>query len=194
VLGYKPEDFTVSFFLSLIHPEDLKNMKSKEALILDFLTTQIEPHEMPFYKKCYVMRFKKNDGNYATILHQTIVQSVSLNNRVLQVLGIHTDISHLNVLQNNSVSIIGLEGRKSYMNLNPLINSFEYINEKERFSKRGLEVLLHISKGLSVKNIAEKLLVSTNTVKHHKKKLAIKSNTNNVAELIVYAVRNGLIN
>lgn len=60
-------------------------------------------------------------------------------------------------------------------------------------SDRELEVLLLICKGLSNQEIAEQLFISKRTVDHHRASLLTKSNTKNAASLVIYAIKNKLI-
>jgi len=60
-------------------------------------------------------------------------------------------------------------------------------------SDREKEVLILICKGLSNQEIADQLFISKRTVDHHRASLLTKTNTNNTASLVVYAVKNKLI-
>ena len=61
------------------------------------------------------------------------------------------------------------------------------------FSKREIEVLCLSMEGLPMKMIADKLSISDRTVEKHREKLMEKTGTNNIVEVIVYALRNNLI-
>lgn len=65
--------------------------------------------------------------------------------------------------------------------------------EKQLLSLREIEVLQHISNGFSNEEIAEKLNISVTTVKTHRSNLLAKTNCNNTASLVMYAIRNKLI-
>lgn len=59
-------------------------------------------------------------------------------------------------------------------------------------TKREKEVLSLIAKGLSVKEIAEKLFIAPTTVISHKQNLFTKAGVKNVKELIAFAYKHGL--
>lgn len=59
---------------------------------------------------------------------------------------------------------------------------------------REKDVLVLLAKGLTSKKISEELYVSTHTVDTHRKNILSKLGVNNSAELVQYAIRNGLIN
>ncbi len=61
-----------------------------------------------------------------------------------------------------------------------------------RLTKREFEVVRHIAKGRSNREIAELLDCSENTIKTHKMSLMRKLNANNSAEVSAWAVKNNL--
>ena len=60
-------------------------------------------------------------------------------------------------------------------------------------SEREREVLVQIAKGLSNKEIADALCLSTHTVITHRKNIAAKLNIHSTAGLTIYAIANGLV-
>lgn len=60
-------------------------------------------------------------------------------------------------------------------------------------SKREIEVLQLIAEGFTNAEIADKLFTSKRTVESHRQSLLDKTNSNNTATLIKYALSNGLI-
>lgn len=72
--------------------------------------------------------------------------------------------------------------------------SKEVLEETETLSKRELQVLGEICKGLSNQEIADTLFISKRTVDKHRANLLSKTNSKNTANLIMYAIKNKLIN
>ena len=66
--------------------------------------------------------------------------------------------------------------------------------ETEALSERELDVLVQIVKGLSNKEIADVLCISTHTVITHRKNITRKLNIHSTAGLTIYAIVNKLIN
>lgn len=66
-------------------------------------------------------------------------------------------------------------------------------NEEAQLSKRELQVLEEICKGLSNQEIADNLFISKRTVDKHRANLLSKTNSKNTANLIMYAIKNKLI-
>ena len=62
------------------------------------------------------------------------------------------------------------------------------------FSLRELEVLELICNQFTTTEIAQKLYISPRTVDGHRKKLLTKVNCKNTAGLVVYAVKENLVN
>ncbi len=60
-------------------------------------------------------------------------------------------------------------------------------------SEREKEVLYHICKGLSNQDIANILYLSKRTVDKHRENLLNKTNSKNTAGLVMYAIKNGIV-
>jgi DNA-binding NarL/FixJ family response regulator len=65
--------------------------------------------------------------------------------------------------------------------------------DEATFSKRELQVLKGICKGLSNQEIADTLFISKRTVDKHRSNLLGKTNSKNTANLIMYAIKNKII-
>jgi DNA-binding NarL/FixJ family response regulator len=66
-------------------------------------------------------------------------------------------------------------------------------NKTANLSKREKEILIKICEGLSNQEIAETLFISKRTVDKHRANLLGKTNSKNTASLILFAIRNKLI-
>lgn len=60
-------------------------------------------------------------------------------------------------------------------------------------TKREVEILEKIANGCSNNTIAEQLFISIKTVESHKANILSKLNLKNTAELVLYAVKNGIV-
>jgi len=63
----------------------------------------------------------------------------------------------------------------------------------DALSPRELEILLLICKGLSNQEIGDKLFISKRTVDKHRANILEKTGSKNTANLVVYAIKNGLV-
>lgn len=76
------------------------------------------------------------------------------------------------------------------------INTGQYnLTERSRttLTEREYEILVYISKGKSAKEIADKLGVKVTTIEDNRKAMLRKTHTANVAELMAFSHRNGLL-
>lgn len=100
-------------------------------------------------------------------------------------------------LNNTSANSIGIyESVDSIINkINKILNSFKNnILNKSELSKREIDVLKLITKGLSNKEIAQKLFISTHTVISHRKNISEKTKIKSTSGLTIYAIINKIVN
>jgi DNA-binding NarL/FixJ family response regulator len=88
-----------------------------------------------------------------------------------------------------------LDGKNYYSK--ELLSFFtkKYISNKPDadISKRELEVLQLIAKGFTNQEISDKLFISLRTVEGHKTNLIQKTRSENIINLLIYAMKNNLI-
>lgn len=75
-----------------------------------------------------------------------------------------------------------------------VVRSASPARERTRLTPRELEVLRLICDGLSNRAIAERLKLSANTVAVHRANIMSTLGIHKTAELVVYAIQNGLVN
>jgi DNA-binding CsgD family transcriptional regulator len=186
VLGYKPSDINVGFFVDKIHPQDQPYFLNFEKTIVDFFDTLV-PENISKYKVQYDFRIKNVHGNYIRILHQLIILQHSAN--ILQrSFGLHTDITHIKPEGIPLLSIIGLEGEPSYFNIQP---STFFQKSLPILSKREMQILRCIIEGKKSHEIAATLFISIHTVNSHRKKILDKTNSKTASELIIKTINEG---
>jgi len=97
-----------------------------------------------------------------------------------------------NVLKKENIRVTESLGEK-------LINIFkhQHVNidqqKNDFFTKRENQVLCLSMEGLPIKTIADHLSISDRTVENHRAKLMEKTNSNNIIEVIAFALRNNMI-
>ncbi len=67
------------------------------------------------------------------------------------------------------------------------------VHEADVLSEREVEILVGICQGLSTQEIADKLCISKRTVDKHRANILEKSGCKNTAAMVVYAIRNNLV-
>ena len=193
VLGIDPASWSLDKVFELVHPEDLKQMYRKEEKAVDFILNRIPTEDILRYKVVYVIRLRHADGTYRTILQQSKTLSVSEDGKVQHVLGIHTDVSYLNMPVDHKISFIG-DGRPSYyaVSTEEELSPKPY-NYQDLFTARETEILSNIARGKTFGEIAEILNLSPHTINTHKKNILRKTDCRTTTELIARCVRDGLI-
>jgi len=78
--------------------------------------------------------------------------------------------------------------------VDPAVDVAPAPGQKNRLTPREMEVLQLICKGLSNKEIAAQLKVSANTVAVHRASIMNTFGVHKTAELVMYALQNGLVN
>ena len=187
VLGYSPQEFSLAFWFSKLHPEDQVAFANFEHETGKFL------YSLPFeklynYKVQYDLRIQKKDGTYARILNQVLTIQQYDTGGIQRTLTLQTDITHLKPNGKPMLSFIGLDGEPSYIDVQV---GKQIIPVKESLTKREKEILQLILNGKTNKEIAAILFLSKQTVDTHRKNMLSKNNLKNSSELIGAAIKNG---
>ena len=194
--GIDPENIkTINEILALVHPEDMDHVARCEKKAFDIIYSNLGVDKITRYKISYNFRFKTANGTYKLYNHQSLILTVDEKGNFIKSLNIHTDISHITKRNNYRFSLIGLAGEPSWLDLDPQGNGFENKNTANQniYSKREIEILKLIAEGLENTEIGDKLFISINTVKTHRKAILKKSGCKNTAELIAKCIGEGWI-
>jgi DNA-binding CsgD family transcriptional regulator len=146
------------------------------------------------YLFTYSYRSRKADGRWTTLFQQGSYITDPKTNLPVYGIGLVTDISPLKK-DNSMIFSIDKKGNEQglFDHKNILTNHYFPDPEESRLSRREREILGWLADGLSSKQIADKLYRSESTVVNHRKNILRKTNTKNVAELIRYAIKKGII-
>jgi DNA-binding NarL/FixJ family response regulator len=66
-------------------------------------------------------------------------------------------------------------------------------SDEDALSDREIEILVEVCRGLSNQEIADKLFISKRTVDKHRANILEKTGCRNTANLVVYAIKNRLV-
>src|ERR1035437_7886744 len=117
LLGYTPTEFTPDFFFThVIHPDDVQYYVNFENKVAEFFNT-LTVDNIFNYKVQYEFRVRKKTGEYIRVLQQVVTLETTETGGINKSFGIHTDISELKSEGTPSLSIIGMEGEPSYLNI-----------------------------------------------------------------------------
>jgi len=191
--GIAPQEIkNINDILSLIHADDMDFVSKAEKKTLAYIYDTLGAEKFTRYKASYNFRFRKADGSYGLFNHQSLILTMDENNNFIKSLNIHTDISHLTDKNNHKVSLIGLMGEPSFLNMEVLDDRVKIAFENS-FSKREIEIISLIAAGRQTKEIAKKLNIALDTVKAHRKNILVKSGCKNMAELTAKSISEGWI-
>ncbi|MGB6083415.1 LuxR C-terminal-related transcriptional regulator [Moheibacter sp.] len=188
ILGYNPEEFNLQLVMDSVHEEDIPYYFHYEKSAIRFFTN-LDPSVILKYKFSYDYRIKTKDGEYKRVLQQ-VVPIYYFPEGGARTIGIFTDISHLNVQGIPKLSFIGMKGEPSYYNMHL---QEEFRMTKNLFTNRENQILNEVLKGVSSKEISEKLHISLLTVQTHRKNILKKSGCASLTELLTKSVREGWV-
>lgn len=187
--GFDPENTSFNDILSAIHPEDLEFVIKAEDFLTHFFSENIDRDKLMSYKASYCFRSRLHNGEYALFNHQALMLTMDDNGGYGKSLNIHTRLDHLTNFSTSKISLIGLYGEPSFMNISLTENKSGIIE----FSKREIDIIRLLSDGLNNTEIAKKLFISPLTVKKHRMNILAKSDSKNTVELIKKSILQGLI-
>lgn len=193
ILGYKAEQYLkegISFSMSTVHPEHMPMLNVIYSNIVDRLHKDGPSGKSTQLRFTVSFKVRKADGTYLWMMEQFMVIETDKSGLPFLTLAFMSDIS--GVKKDELVDLIISE--KTTRGFVPVFaTSYHSIHNTTVFSKRELEILNHIGKGLASKDIADQLCISEHTVKTHRKNMLKKTEAKNTTELIRYASTKGLI-
>lgn len=189
ILGMTSYPNTVKQIIDCIHPDDLEFVFEAEK------ATLLKMDEMglgkgTLYRTSYCFRMKVAAGKYHLFHHQAIHINADQDGRITTALNIHTDINHITSI-NNKIVLVKPVGGNEYSQIDLSLNGVQDLQAK--ISKREMEVLHLLAKGLSSTEIADRLFISPLTVRVHRRNLLKKTKTSNSGSLIKKSIESGLI-
>lgn len=120
---------------------------------------------------------------FSDLTHYTLMQNAGVKGFIHKNIK-KTDLHHAI----NQVSEGGYYFSPEIMKLLALKSSNSVV--KEKFTKREIDVLKLACNGFTSNEISEKLFISNKTVEVHRTNIFAKANVKNVAELIIWAIKN----
>ena len=201
ILGLKPDEFSFDTLVERIHPDDMHFLMKCEDVVAYFLKNCIPPEKMVKYKITYCIREKTPDKGFRLFLLQTITMQTTVEGALLKVFGSHTDITHITDVNNRKLSLIGLDGEPSFLEIDvfdeKVLNQYEPFDLKSVpvlvYTSRELDVIRNLALGLTTEEIAGKLFLTKYTVETHRKNILKKSKAKNTTEVVVECLKNGFL-
>lgn len=189
LLGYTKEEFTFENFLEIIHPDDIQQYLNFEATITQFWK-DLPPEKVFKYKTRYDFRIRCKDGQYKRMLQQVAVIQSDDDGAVLRTFVIFTDITDLKQTNKMVLSIMGLEGEPSYIDIQPVQALTPH---RSILTKRELDVFRLLVEECQTIEIADLLVISPHTVATHRKNILKKTGAKSVLQLVKLGLEKGWI-
>jgi len=177
--------------LDLTHPEDIEFVLRAEEHCYAKVV-EIGAQHTKSLKSSYCFRLRVADGSYHLFHHQAIVLDVDSQHQILRSLNIHTDIQHLTDRNNYIATLMGINGRTDFHQIDLSTRPAKH-GQNSPLTKRELEILPLIAKGLSSTAIAQRLGISGQTVRVHRKNILKKTQTTNSTSMIKKCIELNLL-
>jgi DNA-binding CsgD family transcriptional regulator len=187
-------DSGLEFLFHVYQPDDFKVYNEKIfPLNAGFLKEQPRA-EQDDYLFSYCFRVKSKSGKYVSLFQRGSYITSQETGLPLYSLGMITDITLIKRDRLMFHQVEKLNWEDDHYTTSTVMNNYFYPYPDDAIlSRRELEVLKWMADGLSSKQVAAKLYLSENTIVVHRKNMLRKTNTKNVAELVAFAIRNGLL-
>lgn len=175
------------FYFQNVKPEDVELLIKINEAGFEFYEN-IPVDERKLYSISYDFYLINSKKNMVLVNHKLTPMFLTESGQIWKSLCIVS-------LSNNSTSgniVVSREGSDELWRFDPVAGRWEK-DEKIKLSQREYEILSLYASGLTINEIGEKLFISADTVKFHRKKLFEKIGVNNIAEALSYAKTNKLL-
>lgn len=175
-----------SFFFRLMHPDDISFVLDTCIRATEFML-EVPAEQRKDFKTVFEFRLRNNQGKYIRFIQQMVTLELDLRGNMWLIL----ILMDVNPNQQESKSFL-----RSTINIKTG-KTYQFTEEREekqsQLSKREIEILGLIAKGMASKEIAEQLFLSVNTVNNHRQRIIEKMDVNNTSEALTYAIKIGII-
>lgn len=176
-----------AFYFKNVKKEDLELlMKINEAGFSFFERIPIE--ERKLYTISYDFHLVNERNKFVLVNHKLTPIFLNEKGKIWKAMCIVA----LSPNQSEGNITISKQGSDEYWIFNIPTNSWEK-GQKVKLSEREINILELSARGFTINEISEKIFVSTDTVKFHRRKIFDKFNVQSISEALSYAKTNKLI-
>lgn len=193
VFGYSHEEIVENGpmgFYALVHPKDIEILNKKVyTAFANFIHSQ-KDIDLSKYKFSYNCRVKQKNGSYKVLLSKFSCLVIGDNGLPLMIMGTMSDIT--DIYKENELYCDIYYHEKNSKPKKIFHNVFSLSENESEFniSKKELEVLSLVAKGMISKEIATYTNRSIETIHSHRKNILKKLNCNNITDAILIAKEN----
>ena len=188
--GYSAEEVIAmgyEFYFKNVPAKDLELLHLINEAGFDFFE-KLPGSTKKSYSITYDFHLMNKDGKQTLINHRLTPLFLSSEEKMWKAMCI-VSISHH---KNAGNVCIYKQGSDETWELNAA-NGVWRKSEKAKLSKREVEILLLHAQGLTISQIAEKIFVSSDTVKYYRRRIFERLGVSNIVEALSYAVNNRII-
>lgn len=167
----------IEYTNSLIHPDDLTLLLQSGNYFLK-MAFELPVAERKNYKLWSEYRMKNPEGVYVRVIEQQMFLEGDKKGNIWLALGLLDLSPNQNEAETFQCRAINTKTNNLYL-FPP-----QELSNSANLSKREIEILKLISKGLISKQIADMLYISVNTVNTHRQRIIEKLGVNNTAEAL----------
>ena len=193
ILSYSKDDYIeggFDFQAQVFHPEDKVIFSGQVFRDIREYWKRIPPGEIKNYMFSFSHRYFRKDGTTSQLLQKSTYLEPNYSGIPVLNLLTFTDIGDFKTDTSLVLTISRLVNGEGYVK----VFSKSYPQPGNTvLSKRELEVLKLCIDGLTSKMIADKLFLSVQTVKNHKRNMMAKTSARNIAALISLSLMNNWI-
>ncbi|MVM41226.1 hypothetical protein GO730_31920 [Spirosoma sp. HMF3257] len=182
LLGWSKEDYFkggVAFYVSKFLPADQLGFTIISQTITDYVGT-LSPSELKELRVLYDYKITRKDGRQVRIGQESIILKADAEGRVVYMLALVSDISHLNKEGTQHLCFLSGTEKRLYA----LDNTTNQCVQLEMLSKREEQIARLLSQNFTSEQIAEQLFISPHTVNTHRQKMIRKMGLNNTTDLL----------
>jgi len=181
------ETMGYAFYFRHVKKEDLELLLKINEVGFDFYEN-LPVEDRKLYTISYDFHLINENKNAVLINHKLTPLFLSSEGKIWKAMCL-VSLSHNH--QSGNISIVK-QGTDEIWNYD--LNESKWIkDEKIKLSEREVEILRLYAQGLTINEIAEKIFVTGDTVKFHRRKLFDKMGVNNITEAMSYATSYKLI-
>lgn len=188
--GMKPsevQELGYGFYFRNVKTDDLNLLLQINEIGFDFYD-KLPIEERKLYTISYDFHLINEKGKIVLINHKLTPMFLDKDGKIWKAMCI-VAISNNQSAGNITITRHGSDTFWTYCK-----DSLKWIDkQRAKLSERELEMLRLYARGMTINEIAEKMFLSADTIKFHRRKLFEKINVQNITEALAYATNNKLI-
>jgi DNA-binding CsgD family transcriptional regulator len=195
LLGYDAREMLeggLTFTLNIVQQDFFRVFSEK---VFPATMTALQRIPQPEHKDhvfSFNVQYKNREGQYINTLQRSTYITSGDSGLPLFCMAMTVDIHTLK--KDTSVVHTIEKIDAATRTLRPVEKNYFYPYEEDALlTNQEKNVLKYLADGLSSKMIAYRLGITENTIANHRKNMLRKTNTKNVAQLIAFSIRNGII-